>query len=104
MQVSFRRTAGDVKFVVNYTWSKNLYNVSVDGNGFTAPIDKTNLWLNKALDDFDRRHALKYNVIWTLPVGRGNGSVQICQGGRTRSSAAGIWVSSASGKAAARSR
>jgi hypothetical protein len=71
LQVTFRRQTGDVKFVVNYTFSKTMDNSSVDGNGFTAPIDNANLWLNKARSDYDRPHSLNYNVIWTLPVGRG---------------------------------
>ncbi|MDX2150882.1 MAG: TonB-dependent receptor [Bryobacteraceae bacterium] len=71
LQVSLARTAGSLKFQVNYTFSKALDNSSVDGNGFTAPIDNTNLGLNKARGDFDRPHALNYSVIWTLPIGSG---------------------------------
>ncbi len=71
MQVSLARTAGDVKFQINYTFSKALDNSSVDGNGFTAPIENSNLNLNRARGDFDRPHALNYSVIWTLPIGSG---------------------------------
>jgi len=71
LQVSFRRQAGDLRFFVNYTWSKSLDNTSVDGNGFTAPIDNYNLNLNKGRGDFDRPHSLNYSVIYAIPVGKG---------------------------------
>lgn len=71
LQLSFRRQSGQVRFVANYTWSKSIDNISVDGNGFTAPVDNANLWLNRGRSDFDRPHSLNYNAIWTIPVGRG---------------------------------
>jgi hypothetical protein len=56
---------------VNYTWSKNIDNISVDGNGFTTPIDNYNLRLNRARSESDRPHSLNATSIYTLPVGRG---------------------------------
>jgi hypothetical protein len=71
LQVSLRRTAGSLRTVFNYTFSKSLDNISVDGNGFTAPIDNWNLRLNKGRGDFDRPHAFNGTVIYDLPFGRG---------------------------------
>ena len=71
LQLSLRRQTGSVKFTVNYTWSKVLDNMSVEGNGFTAPIDNFNLDLNKGRGDYDHPHSLNYTVMWTVPVGHG---------------------------------
>jgi hypothetical protein len=70
LQVSFRRSTGKVRFNVNYTWSKSLDNTSVEGNGFTAPIDNANMSLNKARGTFDRPHNLNWNAIYVVPFGR----------------------------------
>jgi hypothetical protein len=56
---------------VNYTFSKAIDNVSVDGNGFTAPVDNYNLVNNRARADFDRTHVLNLAGSYTLPLGRG---------------------------------
>ena len=71
MQISLQRRAGALQGSVNYTWSKSLDNISVDANGFTAPIDTYNLGLNRALADFDRPHSLNVTAFYTLPFGRG---------------------------------
>jgi hypothetical protein len=68
--VSLRRQAGTLKFHGNYTFSKSIDNISVDGNGFTAPMDSFNVRLNRARGDADRPHTLNYSVIYTLPIGR----------------------------------
>ncbi len=70
MQVSLRRQTGALKMAVNYTWSKSMDNISVDGNGFTAPIDNYNLRLNRARGDYDRRHSANWAVTYTLPIGK----------------------------------
>jgi len=72
LQLSLRRTAGAVRVVGNYTFSKSIDNISVDGNGFTSPIDNFNLVLNKARGDGDRTHSFNYSAIYTLPFGRGH--------------------------------
>jgi hypothetical protein len=71
LQASIRRQTGALKFQFNYTFSRSIDNTSVDGNGFTAPIDNYNFWLNRGLSDFDIPHVLNGSVIYTLPVGRG---------------------------------
>lgn len=78
LQVSLRRNAGDAKFTLNYTFSKNLDNISVDGNGFTSPIDNFNLKLNKARSD------------WTIPRRSTGRSSMLSHGATGRSSAAGF--------------
>jgi hypothetical protein len=71
LQASIRRQTGALKFQFNYTFSRSIDNTSVDGNGFTAPIDNYNFSLNRGLSDFDIPHVLNGSVIYTLPVGRG---------------------------------
>ena len=71
LQVSLRRNLGALKYTLNYTWSKSLDNSSVDGNGFTSPLDNANFHLNYARSDVDRPHVFTYQVTYTLPVGRG---------------------------------
>ncbi|MBI3472454.1 MAG: TonB-dependent receptor, partial [Candidatus Solibacter usitatus] len=71
LQVSLRRQAGALRFSGNYTWSKTVDNISVDGSGFTRPIDSFNLILNRALADFDRTHSVTWSASYTLPIGRG---------------------------------
>ncbi len=71
LQVSLRRTSGSLRTALNYTFSKSIDNISVDGNGYTSPIDSYNLGLNRALGDFDHRHSFNATVSYTLPVGKG---------------------------------
>jgi hypothetical protein len=69
--VSLRRNLGALKYTFNFTWSKSLDNGSVDGNGFTAPLDNNNLNLNYARSDYERPKVLTYQVMYTLPIGKG---------------------------------
>jgi len=69
LQLSLRRQAGAVRFSTNYTWSKSLDNISVDGSGFTSPIDNFNLRLNKGRSDVDRTHTLSWTGSYFLPFG-----------------------------------
>ncbi len=71
LQLSLRRQAGALRVNANYTWSKSIDNISVDGNGFTTPIDNFNLALNKGRGDTDYGHSFNSSVIYTLPVGKG---------------------------------
>jgi hypothetical protein len=71
LQLSLRRQQGALKFYANYTFSKTIDNISVDGNGFTAPIDNFNLRLNRAIADPDRPHVFNSSFIYTLPIGQG---------------------------------
>jgi hypothetical protein len=70
LQVSLRRSAGDLQWNANYTWSKSMDNISTEGNGFTTPIDNFNLSLNKARSDFDRPHSFNLSAFYTVPFGR----------------------------------
>jgi hypothetical protein len=69
LQVSVRRTAGALRLVGNYTWSKNLDTLSVDGNGFTNVIDHYNINLFRGRADVDRPHSFNGSVIYELPIG-----------------------------------
>ena len=72
LQLSLRRRAGALRFVANYTFSKSIDNISVDGNPFTSPIDNFNLRLNRARGDYDIPHAFNSSFIYTLPIGKGH--------------------------------
>lgn len=71
LQVSLRRSAGDLQYAANYTWSKSMDNTSAEGNGFTTPIDNYNLGLNRARSDFDRPHSFNLSAFYSVPFGRG---------------------------------
>ncbi|MGH9719536.1 MAG: TonB-dependent receptor, partial [Bryobacteraceae bacterium] len=72
LQFSVRRRAGAFSLYANYTFSKSMDNISVDGNGFTSPIDSFNLGQNRARGDADRPHAFNMAASYTLPIGRGH--------------------------------
>lgn len=72
LQVSVRRQVGALRMNANYTFSHSIDNISVDGNGFTQPIDNFNFRLNRARGDYDRPHSFNSSVIYTLPIGRGH--------------------------------
>lgn len=72
LQVSVRRQAGAARFAVNYTWSKSIDNISVDGSGFTAPYNNFNLRDNKGRSDFDRAHSLTWSGSYFIPFFKGN--------------------------------
>jgi hypothetical protein len=71
LQLSVRRTTGNLRTSMNYTLSKSIDNGSVDGNGFTAPIDNANLNLNRGRGDFDRPHSFNWTASYILPFGKG---------------------------------
>ncbi|MEK7409437.1 MAG: TonB-dependent receptor [Acidobacteriota bacterium] len=71
LQLSLRRQAGALKFNANYTFSKSMDNISVDGNGFSSPIDNYNVRLNRARGDADIPHTFTSSLIYTLPIGKG---------------------------------
>jgi hypothetical protein len=71
LQFRLRRVMGSLRTEFNYTFSKSLDNSSVDGNGFTAPLDNWNLALHKGRGDYDRPHSANWSVIYQLPFGTG---------------------------------
>jgi hypothetical protein len=73
LQVSLRRSAGVLRGALNYTYSKSIDNISVDGNGFTTAIDNYNTGLNRGAGDFDHRHSINGSLIYSLPFGKGDG-------------------------------
>jgi len=73
LQVSVRRTGSTLRLNANYTWSKSMDNISVDGNGFTAPVDSYNVRRGRAIGDFDKTHSFNGSVIYALPFGKGDG-------------------------------
>ncbi len=71
LQASLRRSSGDLQWTANYTWSKSIDNVSLEGNGFTTPIDNFNLALNRSRSDFDRPHSFNLSAFYLVPFGKG---------------------------------
>ena len=71
LQVRFAHSTKNLSVNVNYTWSKSIDDVSVEGNGFTSVLDNYNLRLNRAVSDYDRPHSLNANFTYALPVGKG---------------------------------
>jgi hypothetical protein len=69
-QLSLRRQTGVLKFAANYTFSKSMDNISVDGRSFTSPIDNFNLRLNRARSDYDIPHTFNLSMAYTLPFGK----------------------------------
>lgn len=70
MQITLTHRARNASAILNYTFSKSIDNTSVDGNGFTAPVDNYNFNLNRGRSDFDRPHAVNFSGSYTLPFGR----------------------------------
>ncbi|MBI4910323.1 MAG: carboxypeptidase regulatory-like domain-containing protein [Acidobacteria bacterium] len=71
MQLSVRRNVGAVRLTGNYTFSRSIDNISVDGNGFTNVIDNNNLLLNRGRSDADRPHVFNANGSYIIPIGKG---------------------------------
>ncbi len=71
LQVRYSHTTKNLTVNFNYTWSKSLDDISVEGNGFTSVLDNYNLKLNWAPSDYDRRQSINYNFNYILPVGKG---------------------------------
>lgn len=71
LQVQLAHRSRNLQVVANYTFAKSIDNISIEGNGFTTPIDNFNLRLNRAVSDFDRRHSLNALFTYSLPFGHG---------------------------------
>ncbi len=71
LQVRYTHTTKNLTVAFNYTYSKSLDDISVEGNGFTSVLDNYNLKLNWAPSDYDRRQSINYNFTYILPVGKG---------------------------------
>jgi hypothetical protein len=56
---------------LNYTYSRSIDNGSLDGNGFTAPVDNFNLVNNRGRSDTDRPHVVNMFGSYTFPFGKG---------------------------------
>ena len=69
-QFTLTHRARNATAILNYTFSKSIDNASVDGNGFTAPVDNYNFTQNRGRSDFDRPHAVNFSGSYTLPFGR----------------------------------
>ncbi len=72
LQLSFRRSAGAVRFSANYTFSKAMDNWPGEGNGTDSAsvIDWYHTRLNRGPSDFDKAHSFNSTFIYTLPFFR----------------------------------
>jgi len=71
LQARFVHNSKDFHLALNYTFAKSIDDGSVDANGFTSPVDSTNLRSNRGLSDYDRRHSFNGSFTYNLPVGKG---------------------------------
>lgn len=71
LQVTASHRTRSALAIVNYTFSKSIDNASVDGNGFTAPVDNYNFVNNRGRSDADRPHSLNFSYSYALPFGKG---------------------------------
>ncbi|MCX6613332.1 MAG: TonB-dependent receptor [Acidobacteria bacterium] len=71
LQMTVSHRTRNALAILNYTFSKSIDNASVDGNGFTAPVDNYNFVNNRGRSDFDRPHAINFSGSYTLPFGKG---------------------------------
>ena len=90
LQITLTHRAKNASAVMNYTKSRSIDNISVDGNGFTNTVDNYNFVNNRGRGDTDRPSAFNFSGTYTLPFGRGqrflsaaNGLVERLVGGWT---------------------
>ena len=74
IQINKRLSKG-LQFLSNYTFSKNLGNISSAfgdtwGMNYGRPMDYYNLSLDKSVLEFDQTHVVKIGASYELPVGR----------------------------------
>ena len=74
LQINKRLSKG-LQFLSNYTFSKNLGNISSAfgdtwGMNYSRPMDYNNLSLEKSVLEFDHTHVVKIGASYDLPIGR----------------------------------
>lgn len=79
LQVTLRKHTATWDYTANYTWSKSIDNSSQqDGQslaGYFGAQDSYDLNGERALSDFDRRHAITGNITWRPAYGHGKNGV-----------------------------
>lgn len=92
--VASRQVSKGLMVYANYTWSKTLSNaITSEPGGNQSPLDYYNLDLEKAISSMDRAHALKANISYELPIGKGK--ALLSGGGRIVNAVLGGWSASA---------
>jgi hypothetical protein len=71
-----KRYSKGLQFLSNYTFSKNIGNISSAfgdtwGQNYGRPMDYNNLALEKSVMEFDQTHVVKIGGSYELPFGRG---------------------------------
>jgi hypothetical protein len=70
---SEKRVGQDLAFLVSYTWSKSIDDVSsvfAGSVGSGLPQNSNNLSAERAVSDFDARHRLAISAVYDLPFGK----------------------------------
>ncbi len=74
LQVSFkRRLSTGLQYDVNYTWAHAIDDVQDQGLFSAQPQNNNNLRAERGNSSGDIRHAVNFNVLYELPIGRGHG-------------------------------
>jgi hypothetical protein len=71
MQVEFRRRySRGLFYQINWTWAKSIDDVSQGTGGQNLDVIAVDRRLNRADSDFVRRHTVRMNALYELPIGR----------------------------------
>ena len=79
LQVSARRTLGDLSLSLAYTYSKAIDDSSDRGD--TAFVNAYDIAANRAASTFDMRHNLSISYVYSLPFFKGTGLTHTLLGG-----------------------
>lgn len=71
LQITISHRTKNASAIMNYTKSRSIDNISVDGNGFTNTVDNYNFVNNRGRSDTDRPSAFNFSGSYTLPFGKG---------------------------------
>ena len=71
LQITVSHRTKNASAVMNFTKSRSIDNISVDGNGFTNTVDNYNFVNNRGRSDTDRPAAFNFSGSYSLPFGRG---------------------------------
>ncbi|MCC7341845.1 MAG: TonB-dependent receptor [Bryobacterales bacterium] len=66
-----RRVGRSMIFNLNYTWAKSLSDVDLRSTSPSAHQNQYQRYLERADDGNIRRHQLRFNYVYQLPIGRG---------------------------------
>lgn len=71
LQITVSHRTKNMTAIMNFTKSRSIDNISVDGNGFTNTVDNYNFVNNRGRGDTDRPSAFNFSGSYNLPFGKG---------------------------------